>query len=192
MNSSGGWGPLGPLESHDLAQIWPTAKDGLPTPVRLAELLEYDPTTGRLTWRRTINSRAVAGSRAGNLDPSGYRKVRIDGVLMREHRVIWALETGEWPLEEIDHENRVKDDNRWSNLRKAGRPLNTRNHDTVSKNAKTLARAVRFVEGRVNPWRVEMKDGGRRLPSTSYGTLLDAAAAAISARNRILDRIVGG
>ena len=154
---------------------------------KLRELLDYDPETGVLKWKKTVNSRAVKGSPAGNLDPSGYVKLRIAGVLLRAHRVAWAIHHGVWPDDEIDHRNRVRNDNRIGNLRIAGRVGNTRNYSPLSLNAETLARSIRYVEdGRPNPWRVEMKVDRQRIPSRSFDNLLDAAACAASTRNKML------
>src|SRR4029077_7435541 len=43
------------------------------------------------------------------------------------HRLAFLWVNGEWPREEVDHVNRVKDDNRWANLREATRSENTVN-----------------------------------------------------------------
>ena len=50
-------------------------------------------------------------------------------------RVIWAMQTGSWPVAEIlDHINRDRADNRLSNLRAVDRPANMRNRPYYSKN----------------------------------------------------------
>ncbi|HFN3771038.1 TPA: HNH endonuclease signature motif containing protein, partial [Enterobacter hormaechei] len=82
------------------------------------ELLEYDPTTGLLTWktcRKKVQKGSVAGSVCGN-GRKLYVKVRI-GRLYRAHRLIWLLVTGEWPKCHIDHVDNDGTNNRWSNLR---------------------------------------------------------------------------
>lgn len=91
-------------------------------------VLDYDPVTGVLTWKVTVNGRAPKGARAGTLRPDGRRQVRIGGKLYLEHRLIWFMVTGTWPDPEVDHRNRKPADNRWHNLREATRIQNTANH----------------------------------------------------------------
>ena len=43
------------------------------------------------------------------------------------HVIIWVIVMGEWPESDIDHENRVRNDNRWFNLRRATRTQNIAN-----------------------------------------------------------------
>jgi hypothetical protein len=50
------------------------------------------------------------------------------------HRVAWALVTGAWPAEDIDHKNGRKDDNRFDNLRLASKRLNQENLRRAQKN----------------------------------------------------------
>lgn len=104
----------------------------LPTWERINELFSYDEESGHLTRKCDVPSGngtiiARAGDRAGSLQKEGYRRVRIDGVRLCEHRVIWFLKTGAWPTHEIDHINSVRDDNRWRNLREASRSQNAMN-----------------------------------------------------------------
>ena len=49
-------------------------------------------------------------------------------VTVSTHRLIWALQTGEWPKQQIDHINGVKDDMRFSNLRDVSAKINHRNY----------------------------------------------------------------
>ena len=62
---------------------------------RLKELLDYDPLTGRFTWRITRRG-VTAGDRAGNFD-GGYRSVKIDRGDYYAHRLAWFWVHGEWP-----------------------------------------------------------------------------------------------
>ena len=103
----------------------------------IREALSYDPVTGVLTWlerprehfrsihrQRVFNTR-YAGLVAGTRSCSGYRMVELmfsgTRCLVRGHRIAWVLSTGAWPLNEIDHINGDRCDNRFKNLREATR-----------------------------------------------------------------------
>lgn len=79
------------------------------------------------TNRTTRSSKAVAGQVAGNIDHHGYRVVTIKGRCYRQHRLAWFYMHGVWPSDLIDHENRVRSDNRFLNLREASGHGNQRN-----------------------------------------------------------------
>lgn len=85
----------------------------------------YDAHTGHLT-RRVKRGKWAAGTRVGTKDSKGHRQVRFNGKLLLEHRVIWFIVYGYIP-EEIDHINRVRDDNRLANLRECTHRENNRN-----------------------------------------------------------------
>ena len=100
-----------------------TLEDALP-PEELRELFLYDPRTGILTWRRT-------GKVAGYPEDSGYLRVKIGGRKGRRfmvHRVIWALVTGAWPVQLLDHKDLNRANNRWRNLRPATYGENAQNN----------------------------------------------------------------
>lgn len=59
---------------------------------------------------------------AGAKETRGYRQIRIDGILFMAHRLVWLMIRNEWPLDDIDHINRNRDDNRIENLRVATHP----------------------------------------------------------------------
>lgn len=109
----------------------------------LRMLLDYDPETGVVRWKRrersmfpsdrsfnTYNTR-FAGRRAGSLwtDYRGYqcRMIFIMGKTRKEHRIIWAWMQGDPVPVEIDHINQDATDNRWKNLRGSSRINNVRN-----------------------------------------------------------------
>ena len=91
------------------------------------ELLRYDPETGVLYWRVSVRSGARTGQRAGCPGNRGYRQVKICGQLYMAHRLIWLIVYGEFPPNEIDHINGVRDDNRLVNLRAVTRSENRMN-----------------------------------------------------------------
>lgn len=94
---------------------------------RLTELLWLDVETGdfiRLKGQRGLRAGTVAGHKH---KATGYIQIRIDGYLYLAHRLAWFYCYGEWPAEELDHENNIKTDNRPCNLRLASRSQNSAN-----------------------------------------------------------------
>lgn len=103
----------------------------------LKSLLHYDPETGHFTWLQMArpNVSALVGTRAGRVDETGYRRIKCAGGMYRAHSLAWFYMTGDWPPNEMDHVNRDRDDNRWSNLRLATRSENMRNTRTYRNNS---------------------------------------------------------
>ena len=102
------------------------------TQARLLEILCYDKLTGQLTWK-VNRGRAFKGHKAGSLGDNGYIYIGIDGGSYLAHVVIWLMVKGYIPEHDIDHKNRIKDDNKWDNLREATRQCNILN-STMQKN----------------------------------------------------------
>jgi len=89
------------------------------TQARLKDVLDYDPATGIFIWKKYLSSTTKVGEVAGDVKPSGYRFIGIDGSRYRAHRLACLWMTGHWPTLQIDHKNTNRDDNWWSNLRPA-------------------------------------------------------------------------
>ena len=100
----------------------------------LKRLLHYDPETGEFTWRVNRRGTVRAGDVAGNLHPSGYIRIHINGRDYRAHRLAWLYIYGKWPKYEIDHINHIRNDNRIVNLREASCGDNNRNQKLQSNN----------------------------------------------------------
>jgi len=84
---------------------------------RLLELVEYNPLTGLMTWKKPTTNRVKAGSRAGSVSGTGYWQIGLDGKVYLFHRVAWFYVTAAWPEKWIDHKNGDFTDNRFENLR---------------------------------------------------------------------------
>ena len=85
----------------------------------LKEILQYDPETGLWIWLETRGRMAKKGMRAGYTQKDNYGRIQIDGKHYKTSRLAWLYMTGEMPDPklQIDHIDRNKDNDRWSNLR---------------------------------------------------------------------------
>ena len=83
----------------------------------VAEYLEYKD--GHLWWikRPPGPTKNIIGDRFGSVGKLGYISGQLLGKIYKEHRLIWLLNTGTWPEDQLDHINGVRDDNRIENLR---------------------------------------------------------------------------
>ena len=144
------------------------------------ELLHYEPETGVFTWKRrdrkhfsndqswkTWNTR-FAGTIAG-ADILGYREIQIFYCRARSHNLAWLYMHGRWPIEELDHINRNRSDNRICNLREASRMTNCRNMPRL-RNNKSGVTGVMWLK-REKKWRAYISS--ERNKSISLGEFSD-------------------
>lgn len=123
----------------------------------LRRLLRYEPDTGIVRWNG--RGRLKDGRVAGALDKDGYLVVRIEGHRFPLHRVAFALHTGRWPEDDLDHANGSRTDNRFVNLREASRAENNANsrHRTLNRSG---FRGVHWCKN-AGKWRVTMTIAGK-------------------------------
>ena len=100
----------------------------------LRSILSYDPETGIFTWKIGSANQVKAGDIAGCPDGDGYLRIRVQSRLYRAHRLAWFYVYGEWPTDRIDHINRIRSDNRISNLRDVSQKQNLQNAGKYSHN----------------------------------------------------------
>ena len=139
----------------------------LPTRERISELFYYQPETG-VFWSRKWDRRA------GYAGVKGYRQITIDGFRYMEHRLAWFLVHGTWPLEQIDHINQDKGDNRIANLRAATQSQNRAN----SKVPVTSISGIKGVgKTRYSTWKARIRVEGKLIDLGSFKTVEEASAA---------------
>jgi hypothetical protein len=146
------------------------------TAIRARELLDYDRDTGVCVWK--VRRSGVTVGIAGSLRPDGYVQIQIDGKRYGIHRVIYLMETGEWPHNQIDHRDLDRSNNRWDNIRPATGSQNRANRPT-QKNNKSGFKGVDLVKGRY--WRATIMVDGKHHHLGLFGTAEDAHAAYVAA-----------
>jgi hypothetical protein len=156
------------------------------TPGELAQLIAYDPVTGIFTWKVERRGRPYGhmpiGTVAGSIYADGYRVITIDGERYNASRLAFALMMGRWPENEIDHDNRIRDDDRWDNLRDATMSQNSANRDANSNN-KLGIKGVCFEAAR-NRYKATIEVGGRSINLGRFKTAAEARAAYLTAAQR--------
>jgi hypothetical protein len=103
------------------------------TQEELKRLFSYDPETGDFTRLVKTCSKVKVGDTPQGLNNYGYKRVRIDGRIYYQHRLVFLYTEGEVPAY-VDHVNGDKADNRWSNLRPTTPRDNARNTGKRSNN----------------------------------------------------------
>lgn len=144
------------------------------TQVRLRELLSYDPETGEFRWKQSKGPMS-SGQIAGHRKITGYRYISIDGKAYPAHHLAWFYVHGKFPIEELDHINRVKFDNRLINLRQATRTQNNQN-TSISKNSTTGVKGVSY-DYKSKKWHARIRYDGKTLHVGRYKTLEEAKEA---------------
>ncbi len=155
------------------------------TAQKLREILHYDPDTGVWTWLVALSSTRGIGSIAGTVSVHGYRIITYRGEKYRSGKLAWLYMTGEWPTQEIDHDDRDKLNDRWGNLFDRSRSQNALNRDLQSNNF-SGTRGIHFdtVRGK---WNVQVKKDN----VTHYIGRYDDYDEAVAARDEAASRLHG-
>lgn len=146
----------------------------------LKQFVLYDENTG--VFERLIGTgkgASVGTKTKGCLDVSnGYRKISINGKQYYAHRLAWLYMTGKWPLDQIDHVNEIRDDNRFENLREANNAQNNQRSKARS-DSKTKVLGV-FWHKKAKKYVAQI----RNLNQTIYLGLYETIEMASSARKK--------
>lgn len=151
----------------------------------LKSLLHYEPLTGVFTWLPRVDNpppnmrggwgswnTKFAGKEAGCFDGKGYRLIAIHDRPYRASRLAWLYIHGVWP-DQIDHENHIRDDNRFINLRSVTNQINNQNRTLQSNNTSGIV-GVSFSK-RSKKWVVQFMVRGMHTCLGQFDNIEDAA-----------------
>lgn len=144
----------------------------LPSPDLLRKLLRYEPKTGKLFWKErgselfeSVTHQKIWNTRYANTEAflqtndAGYRVGAIFGVIYRAHRVIWAIQKLKWPIDQIDHIDRDRTNNKWENLRQATSSQNASN--VTAKASKASKYLGVYRPSGSSKWQAKIKKFGQ-------------------------------
>jgi len=97
------------------------------------EETKADFTEGHIYWQKRMKGRQFYKP-LGCLDSNGYIKCSVGGVMTYGHILMWIHASHDFPGAFIDHINRIRHDNRLTNLRLTNHSANMLNRPVESKN----------------------------------------------------------
>jgi hypothetical protein len=169
------------------------AKNPIPTPEELRQLLRYEPETGKLFWREAPLSLftdagypaahrcALWNGKYAGREALAYREKSrpyaygdIFGTKVYAHRAIVALHEGEWP-KVVDHIDGDKTNNRLSNLRSVTTRENAMNGGFRRDNTSGVTGV--YLDKRDNRWCAEIFCSGRKIHIGRFRDFESAKAA---------------
>lgn len=143
------------------------------TQEKLKKLLDYDKKTGIFTWKRNMRGPVKCGDEAKSKHSCGYLTTTIEQKQYYLHRLAWLYVKGYFPEYEIDHINRLRDDNRFINLREISHQCNIRNSKTPSNNSSGIV-GVWWDKTR-NKWGAGINPGTGKISLGRFKEKKDAA-----------------
>ena len=162
----------------------------------LKQCLDYNPDTGVFTWKirplSHFNSKQgcnrtnsqFAGTELKKIDDHGYIRPMINGKHIRAHRLAWLYIYGYMPINQIDHVNCIRSDNRIVNLREATPAQNNQNKKKPCKNNMNGSLGVSFYK-RQGLFVARIKDKGKSYFLGYFNTEKEASDAYISAKRQL-------
>ena len=152
------------------------------TQKQLKALLHYDPETGVFTWKENRGLRLLKGVRAGWITDKGHRRIRVMGKSYRGGRLAFFYMTGRFPVCQVDHENRIPDDDTWSNLREATYTQNSQNQGLSRVNTSGV-RGVSWFKP-TSKWVACIGVGGKKKTLGYFGSIAEAEVCRANAEQR--------
>lgn len=145
------------------------------------EIFTYNKELGKLYWN-IKKQKVKIGSEVGTIiyrKSNSYLYVRVENKLYAVHRIIWFIENGKWPSDQIDHIDGDGLNNKIENLRDVRQSANMRNRK-MSSNNKTGGTGVTIRKSKLKGlrYRSEIVDNnGKNIHLGTFDTLEEAILA---------------
>ena len=147
---------------------------------RANELLRYEPSSGKLFWKKTTTNRVKVGDEAGSFCKStGYINIKVDNEWYTLHRIAILLATGVYDKTvQVDHIDHDRGNNRLSNLRVVSRAENMRNQSLRNTNKTGVTGvSVRYTRKGTKRYTANIMYNYKSIFLGNYDTPEEAAAA---------------
>jgi len=138
------------------------------TQSELKDILHYDQDTGVFTW---LKNYIVAGT----VEKKGYIAIKINKKSYKAHRLAWLYVYGNFPKEQIDHLNGIKNDNCINNLREATASENMLNRKQF-KTSSAEFKGISFHK-KQQKWTAKIQINKQRIWLGSFYSANEAAIA---------------
>lgn len=147
-----------------------------------SEAFSYNSLTGELIWKKRTSNRIKIGETAGTVITCNglhYWSVCLNRKKVLNHQVVWLLQTGHWPEDQIDHIDGNPLNNRIENLRECSQAQNTKNQKRHRHNTSGI-NGVALSKGK---WRAYI--GRKATHLGTFATKEEAIAARLRAEERL-------
>jgi hypothetical protein len=145
------------------------------------EHLDYDWRSGKLYWKKPMKSKPL-GTEAGNIQNKGHRLLRLLGIPIMAHHLVWFIEHGYWP-KMVDHGDGNKLNNLVTNLRACNHQLNGQNRRKAQSNNCSGFLGVR--KRPKNKWVSGIRHEGRDFYLGTFDTPEEAHQAYVAAKRKL-------
>jgi len=147
----------------------------------LKKWLHYCPDTGVFTRLKSAGN-VKAMTEAGGLNPAGYVLISVKSGRYMAHRLAFLYMLGRFPLDQTDHINHNRSDNRWANLRDINNLDNGRNISMKKTNTSGITGV--YWHKKNNNWCSRIAVNGKTINIGSFDNKTDAAIARLMAEQK--------
>ena len=119
--------------------------------------------------------------KVGCVEKTGYLVITINGKQYYQHRIVWLLVSGSWPVNQIDHIDGNRKNNSIANLRQATPSQNQENRKCQNK---TGYSGVTFHK-KTNKWQAQIKKRGISYYLGLFDSVESAHAAYVDAKKEL-------
>lgn len=141
----------------------------------LKEYLSYDENTGLFTCIKKRCQRDIVGGGVGTPDKDGYVVITMGSSRYKAHRLAILYTDGYMPEHQVDHINRITNDNRRINLREVSQQCNSRNTSVRSDNTTGVTGTTR--DSKTGKWVAQIFVSGSKEYLGSFEEHSDAVKA---------------
>ncbi len=147
---------------------------------------DYDPREGLFRYRIVPpnQSKIKIGDIAGfprRTKYGVYLIIKINSRPYYAHRLVWLYVFGDWPIDQLDHKDGNKLNNKLDNLRPATQSNNKSNGKRYNNNTSGFKGVVKCK----NKWKAQITHQGKVIYLGLYMTKLDAHAAYVRASREL-------